>query len=584
MSRFPKIIISAQSGDIPLHSDIGLDILVEELYECISEAKVSNERISSDRIKQKIETWVLSFETNPDIISKKQTVVSYALENPDFINTIDHFAVYPNQTSERDDKFSQYAGMMKRFETFAKDVISLRKVLEGKPLPGVLDDLFKACVEMEERIKAAELHLNPEFELRIELEGRYVRGLFLDIVSPGSHQKCDFYYVLVNRQNNSVQRGQHKSHFGLFTYRKDYFLEGLQKCIDQILERIVKMKPFLKRVYTVNGVLKYNQLEEKAEGQLHLVREKSKEKEVFPIVFKKDYDDTVRSIIEMSRFTHNYQIISPFEETISDFENTVVELKALSAVSHFFINMQDKGFPLSFAEINPIDSDKDLNIQAMYHPLLACFSDIKGVVGNDVETTANQNVRLITGANNNGKTTYITGLGLSQVLYQAGMPVVGKQASMKVKDKILTHYVHPADIKANQSRFAHECDRVLKLIQEITRDSLILCDELFTGTAPQDGEIVSNLVLNTLIKTGATLFFITHYHGLGDVFRNTPCVEQLCCKLDHSENPPAYTYKIKPGISVDSDGLTVASEYGVNKRNLEVLLEQKARRGDFKLR
>jgi DNA mismatch repair ATPase MutS len=584
MSRFPKIINNDKSGYIALHSDIGLDILIQELYGNISEAKVSNERISSDRIKQEIEKWVLSFETNPDIISERQAVVSYALENPDFISAIDHFAVYPNQTSERDDKFSQYAGMMRRFEKFANDLISLRKALEGKTLPGALGVLFKACVEMEERINAAQQHLDPEFELRIEVEGRYVRGLVLDIVSPERYEKCDFYYVLVNKQNSSVQRGQHKSQFGLFSSRKDYFLEGLQKYIDQTLERIIKMKPFLKRVYTVNGALTYNQLEDKAEGQLHLVRAKSKEEEVFPIAFKKDYDDTVRSIIEMSRFAHNYQIVSPFEEIISDFENTVVELKALSAISHFFQRMQNKGFPLSFPGIIPADSDKDLNIRAMYHPLLTCFSKLEGVVPNDMETTANQNVRLITGANNNGKTSYITGLGLCQVLYQAGMPVVAQEANMKVKDKILTHYVHLADIKANQSRFAHDCDRVLKLIGDISHDSLILCDELFTGTAPQDGEIVSNLVLNTLIQTGATLFFITHYHGLGDEFRDSPYVTQLCCKLDHSIDPPAYTYKISPGISVDSDGLVVASEYGVNKKHLETLLEQKARRGDFKLR
>ncbi len=105
----------------------------------------------------------------------------------------------------------------------------------------------------------------------------------------------------------------------------------------------------------------------------------------------------------------------------------------------------------------------------MYHPLLACFSKVDTVIPNDIVTTANQNVRLITGANNNA-------------------------------------------------------------------------------------------------------------------FRDFPCVAQLCCKLDHAQKPPAYTYKIKPGISGDSDGLTVASEYGVNKKNLEALLEQKARRGDFKLR
>lgn len=584
MSRFPRIIKHDKSGHIALHSDIGLDILIQEINGNIKEAKVSNERISADRIKQEIESWILSFETNLDIISERQAVVSYALENPDFISVTDHLAVYPNQASERDDKFTQYAGMLRRFETFAKDLISLRKVLDGKTLPVALDKLFKACVEMEERINAARQHLDPEFELRVEVEGRYLRSLFLDIVSPERREKCDFYYVLVNKHDNSVQRGQHKSQFGLFSTRKDYFLEGLQKYIDHTLERITKMRPFLKRIYTVNGALTYNQLDDKAEGQLQLLRENSKEEEVFAVAFKKDYDDTVRSIIEMSRFAHNYQIVSPFAELISDFENTVVELKALSAICHFFESLQEKGFPLSFPAIIPGDSDKDLYIQTMYHPLLACFSKFEDVIPNDAETAAKQNVRLITGANNNGKTTFITGVGLCQVLYQAGMPVVGKEAGMKIKDKVLTHYVHPGDIKAGQSRFAHECDRVLDLIENISADSLILCDEIFTGTAPQDGEIVSKLVLNTLIRTGATLFFITHYHGLGDELRDSPYVDQLCCKLDHSKNPPAYTYKISPGISVDSDGLVVAAEYGVNRKYLETLLEQKARSGDFSLR
>jgi DNA mismatch repair ATPase MutS len=576
MSRFPRIIKHDKPGYIALHSDIGLDILIQEMNGSIKEAKVSNERISSERIKQEIEKWVLNFETNPDIISARQAVVSFVLENPDFIAAIDNLAVYPNQASERDDKFSQYAGMVRRFETFANDIISLRKVLEGKTLPGALGDLFDACVEMEERINDARQHLDPEFELRVEVEGRYLRSIFLDIVSPERREKCDFYYVLVNKHDNSVQRGQHKSQFGLFSTRRDYFLLTLQ--------RITKMRPFLKRIYTVNGALTYNQLVDKAEGQLQLLRERSKEEKVFPIAYKRDYDNTVRSIIEMSRFAHNYQIVSPFEELISDFENTVVELKALSATYHFFKCLQDKGFPLSFPEIIPVDSKKDIYIQAMYHPLLACFCKMEEVIPNDVETTAKQNVRLITGANNNGKTTFITGMGLCQVLCQVGMPVTGKEAGMKVKDKLLTHYVHPGDIKAGQSRFAHECNRVLKLIEDISADSLILCDELFTGTAPRDGEIVSNLVLSTLIRTGATLFFITHYHGLGDEHRDSPFVAQLCCKLDHSINPPAYTYKISPGVSVDSDGLVVAAQYGVNEKYLETLLEQKARKGDFNLR
>ncbi|MFX0067127.1 MAG: hypothetical protein ACFFC7_33770 [Candidatus Hermodarchaeota archaeon] len=561
-----------------------MDILIEEIYGCISESKVDNERLSFDRIKRQIDRWVFSFGTNPQNISERQAIIAYALKNPSFLKVIDNLGVYPNQASDRDDKFTKFTGMMRRFETFAESVFSLTAVLDGEGRPNSLNDLFHSCKEMEERIKTVESHLNPEFELRIEVEGRFGRGVLLDILSPDRRDKCGFFYVLVNKQNNSIQRGTHKVHFGLFTHRRDYFLEELGKSIEEALERTIRKKPFFKRVYTVNGVLTYDQLEHIAEGKLHFARDKSKEEGVFSIAFRKDYDNTARSIIEMSRFSHNYQVVSPFEEVISDFEDTIVELKALSAIIQFLKSIQDKGFPLSFPEIIQVNSEIDLNLKNMYHPLLACFSEIESVVPNDISTTANQNVRLITGANNNGKTTYITGLGLNQVLFQAGMPIFAEAAKMKLKDKILTHYVRPGDIKTNQSRFAHECDRVLKLIQEITRDSLILCDELFTGTAPQDGEIVSKLVLNTLIKTGATLFFITHYHGLGDAFRDFPCVEQLCCKLDHSQNPPGYTYKLKPGISGDSDGLIVASEYGVNKKNLEALLEQKSRRGDFKLR
>jgi DNA mismatch repair ATPase MutS len=584
MSRFPEIIKTGQVGHIPLHSDLGMDILIEEIYGCISESKIENDSLSSDQVKRQIDRWLFSFETNPQIIFERQAVVAYALKNPAFIKAVDNLGLYPNQALERDDKFTRFTGMMRRFETFAESIFSLREALDGDERPDSLNGLFLTCKEMHERIKVAESHLNPEFELRIEVEGRFGRGVILNILSPNRRDKCEFYYVLVNKHNNGIQRGETKSSFGIFTYRRDYFLEGLEKSIEETLERTIKKRPHFKRVYSVNGVLTYDQLAEIAQGELHFTRDNSKEEGVFSISFRKDYDDTVRSIIEMSRFSHNYQVVSPFEGVISDFEDTILELKALSAIIRFLNIMQRKGFPLSFPETLQADSQIDLKIETMYHPLLAYFSKPESVVPNEIATTTNQNVRLITGANNNGKTTYITALGLNQVLFQVGMPVVAKAAKMKLKDKILTHYVRPGDIKTSQSRFAHECDRILKLIQEITHDSLVLCDELFTGTAPQDGEIVSNLVLTTLIKTGATLFFITHYHGLGDTFRDSPYVEQLCCKLDHSQNPSAYTYKIKPGISGDSDGLIVASEYGVNKKNLENLLEQKARRGDFKLR
>jgi DNA mismatch repair ATPase MutS len=584
MSRFPKIISEDKPGKISHHSDIGIDILMEGLNKCIREPEISNAKISRDSVIQRINKWVLGFETNPKVIAARQDVIKYALQHPTLLRVIDHLAVYPDQSTERDDNFSKHTGMMKRFETFAQSVIDLKAVLVNGKRPDTLTELLRACEEVEKRIKDAQTQLNPELELRVEVEGRFGRGVLLNIVAPERKENCSFVYVLTNKYNNSVQRGQHKSNFGLFSSRKDFFLEGLDKYIEDTLVRTIKKKPFFKRVYTVDGILKYSLSGAKAEGELHFARDGSKEEGTFFISFPRDHHDTPRSIIELVRFAHNYQIINPFEGVISDFEDMMVELKALSAITRFFENLHIKGFPLSFPNIIQDDSDTDLFIKDMYHPLLAYFSEIARVVPNTVETTVGQNVRLITGANNNGKTSYINGLGLSQTLCQAGIPIVAEEARMRVKDKILIHYVHPADIKSNQSRFAHECDRVLKLFEEISSDSIILCDELFTGTAPQDGEVVSELVLRALIRTGATVFFVSHYHELGDIFRDSPYVAQLCCKLDHSQNPSAYTYEIKPGISRDSDGLIVASEYGVSKKNLENLLEQKAKQGDFKLR
>ena len=106
-------------------------------------------------------------------------------------------------------------------------------------------------------------------ELRIEVEGRFGRGVILNILSPNRRDKCDFFYVLANKHNNSIQRGETKASFGIFTHRRDHFLEGLEKSIEETLERTIKKRPHFKRVYSVNGVLTYDQLAKIAQGEFY---------------------------------------------------------------------------------------------------------------------------------------------------------------------------------------------------------------------------------------------------------------------------------------------------------------------------
>ena len=67
---------------------------------------------------------------------------------------------------------------------------------------------------------------------------------------------------------------------------------------------------------------------------------------------------------------------------------------------------------------------------------MAYFEGKDKVIPNDVETVPERNVSLITGANNNGKTCYISGLGLSQALFQAGLPILSNRAALKIKEEI----------------------------------------------------------------------------------------------------------------------------------------------------
>jgi len=91
----PKIIPEQTKGEIPLHTDIGLDILLEKLHEYIPDSKISNGRTSHSRVKEAIDSWILGFETNPSIVAERQELVSYFLENPEFVEAVGNLMIHP---------------------------------------------------------------------------------------------------------------------------------------------------------------------------------------------------------------------------------------------------------------------------------------------------------------------------------------------------------------------------------------------------------------------------------------------------------------------------------------------------------
>jgi DNA mismatch repair protein MutS len=87
------------------------------------------------------------------------------------------------------------------------------------------------------------------------------------------------------------------------------------------------------------------------------------------------------------------------------------------------------------------------------------------VVPNDIGYLPNQNVFVITGPNNGGKTTYVTTVGLVQLMSQKGLFVPAESAEVSFVDRIYTHFVTPDDITKGEGRYRNELMRVKEIFE-----------------------------------------------------------------------------------------------------------------------
>ena len=161
-------------------------------------------------------------------------------------------------------------------------------------------------------------------------------------------------------------------------------------------------------------------------------------------------------ILEKVRSDHNLFYLRQFPPAIRRFERLLVTLKAVAAAVRFFRGLQAHGIPVTFPSVVDPASDAPTRIQGLVPPELAVLSG-HTCVASDVEFSSRQPTVLITGANNNGKTTYLDSIGISQALFQAGLPVLSSEAALEPRDKILSHFIRPGDVQAGESTFAHEC-------------------------------------------------------------------------------------------------------------------------------
>ena len=200
-----------------------------------------------------------------------------------------------------------------------------------------------------------------------------------------------------------------------------------------------------------------------------------------------------------------------------------------------------------------------VDIKAGRHPILDSFKDMK-YVANDLYLDNEVSTLIITGPNMGGKSTYMRQCVLLAIMAQIGCYLPAKKAVLPIFDQIFTRIGSNDDILAGQSTFMMEMTEANNALQNATKDSLIIFDEIGRGTSTYDGMALAQAILEYIDGViGAKTLFSTHYHELTSLENNMEHIRNRNVAVEEADGKVTFLYKVKEGKANRSYGIHVAS-------------------------
>jgi hypothetical protein len=177
--------------------------------------------------------------------------------------------------------------------------------------------------------------------------------------------------------------------------------------------------------------------------------------------------------------------------------------------------MNAAGAPTCFpapASPVPAGTAQALRARGLYDPCLALTLGTRAV-GNDLAADGRELI-MITGANQGGKSTFLRGLGLAQLMMQAGMFVAAEEFTAATCTRLYTHYKREEDATMQKGKLEEELARMSGIADQITAGSLLLCNESFASTNEREGSEIARQVIRALTEAGIRIAFVTHLYDL----------------------------------------------------------------------
>jgi DNA mismatch repair protein MutS2 len=229
----------------------------------------------------------------------------------------------------------------------------------------------------------------------------------------------------------------------------------------------------------------------------------------------------------------------------------------------------ERGFETTLAEL---DGSQPLELIDVFNPLLLAKED---PVPCSVRSRDRRPITLITGPNSGGKTRLLQTLGLTQLLGQAGMWVPASSARLTLMRGMFLSLVETETADQAEGRLGRELLRIRTLFETAGSPSLVILDELCSGTNPAEGTEIITMVLRLLERLDTVAFISTHYLDFARRLHDDPPVSVLEFLQVESRDDLTSTYQFVPGVAETSLAAATAERLGVTFEQLAALIDDR---------
>ena len=244
-------------------------------------------------------------------------------------------------------------------------------------------------------------------------------------------------------------------------------------------------------------------------------------------------------------------------------EEAIIAVEAAAALDYITARARLGGsMKARRIETMPAGSDNVTNLVGARHPLLG--SDAVPIT---INIGPGFRGLVITGPNTGGKTVAIKTIGLFALMHQSGMQLPVSDGEMAIFDAVYADIGDSQSIERSVSTFSSHMGRVIEILLEATANSLILFDELGTGTDPEEGSALARAVLAHATENDMPIAITSHYRTVAEYAAESEDLANASVELNPDTMMP--TYQVVMGIPGRSYAIHVARHLGMPSHVLD---------------